>query len=425
MEWQPNDDRAARRATRVGDGGAHRARRLQAARPLMRRFGLTIPAVLAALVMFGAAPTMAQEAKPPDLAVGELDARAINETIDRAHARTPSRPPARAQLDAQVAQLQSLFAEPPGAAMAGQTSPPRLVEDPGAPAERSVAQAKALSTLPAEANDGAAAGDRRSVELARLIAGYEARLAALRERHRATIAELRAENARLAADKSAVFAELARQTRDFYASATRIIQQTGLDAEALLAEAGFANVGQGGPFLATDSLAAFDTDASGSRLSLGEVAALRRVMRSLPLAAPLKEYRITSRFGPRRDPFNGQKAMHEGVDLSAPFATEVFAPAPGRVTVAGIWGSYGLAIEIDHGAGLTTRFGHLSRIVVEEGQVVAFGERIGHVGSSGRSTGPHLHYEVRFTNRPKDPLDFIRAGDDVFQTADLADEGDG
>jgi murein DD-endopeptidase MepM/ murein hydrolase activator NlpD len=249
---------------------------------------------------------------------------------------------------------------------------------------------------------------------AALIEHYETQIETMAARHREAVFALEAENARLAADRSAVFAELKRQTQGYFVSAMRIITQTGLNADDLLASAGFGNAGLGGPFLTAHSAPDFETSAANVP-SLGELAALRRVMKSLPLAAPLKEYRITSRYGSRRDPFNGRRAMHAGIDLSAPYAAPIFATAPGTVVAAGRWGGYGLAIEIQHGAGITTRFGHLSRLLVKEGQQVAFGEKIGRVGSSGRSTGPHLHYEIRYESKTKDPLAFIRAGDDVFQ----------
>ncbi len=421
MAWRRNDDQTDRTAPAEANGQSGEGGRTPSVRPPTGYLGAALLVVLAVIASVAISRPMAQQAESP---TRYIDPRVLNETIDQARPAGEPHRVLRAELDRRLARMQSLFAESAGPTAAGERAPGAVADDPVALAERVVAEAKVLSSLLAQTTQGRGAATvpsgRRSAELARLIAEYEARLAAMEKEHRETIADLRAENTRLAADKSAVFAELQRQTRDFYASATRIIQQTGLDADALLAEAGFGNAGQGGPFLAAENLAAFETGGASARLSLGEVAALRRVMQSLPLAAPLKEYRITSRFGPRRDPFNGRKAIHEGVDLSAPFASDVFATAPGRVVAAGRWGGYGLAIEIDHGAGLTTRFGHLSSIRVKEGDTVAFGAHIGDVGSSGRSTGPHLHYEVRFTNRPKDPLAFIRAGDDVFQTGEVA-----
>lgn len=113
--------------------------------------------------------------------------------------------------------------------------------------------------------------------------------------------------------------------------------------------------------------------------------------------------RVSSRFGTRRDPLNGDVRMHAGIDLPKPFGSPVTAGAAGRVVFAGWAGGYGNMIEIDHGGGLSTRYGHLSSIEVVRSSFVAGGQRIGRVGSTGRSTGSHLHYEVRVNGRAVDP----------------------
>ena len=130
----------------------------------------------------------------------------------------------------------------------------------------------------------------------------------------------------------------------------------------------------------------------------------------IPLAPPLTPLRVASPFGPRPSPFTGLPSRHEGVDLSAPPGTPVRAAAAGRVRFAGRDGPFGLAVELDHGNGLTTRYAHLSRILVRPGTRVAAGRPIGLVGSTGRSTGPHLHYEVRLAGRALDPLPLLEAG---------------
>lgn len=130
----------------------------------------------------------------------------------------------------------------------------------------------------------------------------------------------------------------------------------------------------------------------------------------LPLAAPLDAIVVASPFGPRPSPFTGRPSRHEGVDLVAPPGSPVYAVAAGRVRRVGPDGAFGLSVEIDHGRGLVTRYAHLRRILVRAGAAVAAGEPIGQVGSSGRSTGPHLHYEVRVAGEPIDPLRLIEAG---------------
>ncbi|MGL4240307.1 MAG: M23 family metallopeptidase, partial [Beijerinckiaceae bacterium] len=122
------------------------------------------------------------------------------------------------------------------------------------------------------------------------------------------------------------------------------------------------------------------------------------------------EFDITSSFGTRSDPFTRSMAMHTGIDFRAPTGSPVRATASGKVVEAGWAGGYGNMVEIDHGNGLTSRYAHLSAITVTAGDTVAKGSTVGRVGSTGRSTGPHLHYETRIDGDPADPMRFIRAG---------------
>jgi len=116
---------------------------------------------------------------------------------------------------------------------------------------------------------------------------------------------------------------------------------------------------------------------------------------------------ITSPFGYRRDPFTGYRRFHEGLDISNRKGTPVIAPADGIVVFVGRKGGYGNIITISHGYGITTRYGHLSKILVKLGQQVQRGDIIGKIGNTGRSTGPHLHYEVRINHKPVNPINFI------------------
>ncbi len=117
---------------------------------------------------------------------------------------------------------------------------------------------------------------------------------------------------------------------------------------------------------------------------------------------------ITGSFGERVDPFNGEGAFHSGVDISSHYGQSVLAPADGIVTYADFYNGYGRMLQIDHGNGVTTRYGHLSGFAVANGQRVSEGQVIGYVGLSGRSTGPHLHYEVRIHDTPVNPHKFLR-----------------
>jgi murein DD-endopeptidase MepM/ murein hydrolase activator NlpD len=120
------------------------------------------------------------------------------------------------------------------------------------------------------------------------------------------------------------------------------------------------------------------------------------------------EGQITGSFGERIDPFNGEGAFHSGVDISASVGQAVIAPADGMVTFANFLGGYGRAVMIDHGHGISTRYGHLSSFAVTSGQYLHRGDTIGYVGLSGRSTGPHLHYEVRIHDTPVNPYKYLR-----------------
>jgi len=135
----------------------------------------------------------------------------------------------------------------------------------------------------------------------------------------------------------------------------------------------------------------------------------------LPLGRPVENMRISSTFGRRRDPFNRRQAVHQGIDYAGASHAPVRATGGGVVKYAGRNGRYGKLVEIDHGHGLTTRYAHLAEISVRSGQIVERGSEIGLVGSTGRSTGPHLHYEVRVRNQPRDPLKFIEVGTNVFK----------
>ena len=125
---------------------------------------------------------------------------------------------------------------------------------------------------------------------------------------------------------------------------------------------------------------------------------------TLPQHLPLASTALTSGFGYRRHPVLGTVRAHSGIDLAAPAGTPVFATSDGMVGTAGWPGGYGLLVELDHGAALQTRYGHLAQVNVVPGQSVRKGEIIGYVGSTGRSTGPHLHYEIRVDQRPINPL---------------------
>ncbi|WP_121118816.1 M23 family metallopeptidase [Croceibacterium ferulae] len=135
---------------------------------------------------------------------------------------------------------------------------------------------------------------------------------------------------------------------------------------------------------------------------------------AVPSRMPLDAARMSSNYGMRAHPVLGRRRQHNGVDLAAPTGTPVYAPADGLVSRADAWGSYGNYIALEHGGDLQTRFGHLSGFAVSAGERVSKGQLIGYVGSTGRSTGPHLHYEVRVAGEPVDPRPYmLDAGNDT------------
>lgn len=143
---------------------------------------------------------------------------------------------------------------------------------------------------------------------------------------------------------------------------------------------------------------------------------------SIPSRNPLDRDRMTSTFGMREHPILGGRRAHKGVDLAAPVGTPIYATADGKVSRASWFSGYGLFVSIEHGGELETRYGHMSRINVADGQMVHKGDVIGFVGSTGNSTGPHLHYEVRVAGEAVNPLGYMQTG---IASATSSNEGKG
>ncbi|WP_309092585.1 peptidoglycan DD-metalloendopeptidase family protein, partial [Phenylobacterium sp.] len=148
---------------------------------------------------------------------------------------------------------------------------------------------------------------------------------------------------------------------------------------------------------------------------LSEARALSDAAQTLPLAKPTAAGAQTSGYGVRFDPFTRRPALHSGLDFGGAHAAPIQATGPGIVSFTGVRSGYGNTVEIDHGRGLKTRYAHLSAIAVRPGQRVALGQRIGAMGSTGRSTGTHLHYEVWVNGRAQNPGRFLKAGQYVHQ----------
>jgi murein DD-endopeptidase MepM/ murein hydrolase activator NlpD len=189
----------------------------------------------------------------------------------------------------------------------------------------------------------------------------------------------------------------------------KLLASTGVNIDRMLQ--GLGNTpGEGGPYIALN-------DPRAAALDRQRLDDLKRLAKMLPLAAPLNQFTVGSPFGPRIDPINHRDSFHPGLDLDAPYMTTVFSTAPGTVMFTGNMDSYGRVVEIDHGHGIVTRYAHLHRILVAKGQKVALHTPIGELGSTGRSTGPHLHYEVHVDGVAVDPAKFMQAGKNVVQVS--------
>lgn len=193
------------------------------------------------------------------------------------------------------------------------------------------------------------------------------------------------------------------------------LSRLGLDPMRLFTESR-RMPGQGGPFIPFHENLDEDGSVASMIHKIQQWIGVKATLQRLPLAEPLHSvYEFNSGFGTRNDPLNNRTGIHEGIDLGAPMGTPVYATGDGVVAEAGVRSRYGLTVDIDHGNGLETRYAHLSRIKVQAGQKVTRSTIIGLLGNTGRSTGPHLHYEVRLNNIPRDPVKFISAGHDAAQ----------
>ncbi len=213
----------------------------------------------------------------------------------------------------------------------------------------------------------------------------------------------------LAGEISALYGFHTRNTRDVATGSTPVLANSSPDSSAGFNQQAYAN-----------SLDQFDQLRSAA-LS-GHFAMPRLSYHPLPFATNADQVlggasvpnlwpvagRISSSFGERMDPFNGEGAFHAGVDIAAPTGTPIYAPADGVVAKAGPASGYGHEVIIDHGGGISTVYGHLSSFAVVAGQLVKRGQIIGYVGDLGRSTGPHLHYEVLINNLPVNPHKYMR-----------------
>ena len=295
-------------------------------------------------------------------------------------------------------------------------------------ARATIAQTKAARTEPAGSAPTEADRARDVAQTLDLMAAALTETAKDRDAESARVLAEQAKTAAVAQQKlqlesrnAIIFGKLEDALTLSVEPLNKMFSSVGLNADDLIDAVKSGYSGQGGP-LAPISFSSMGLSNSPDeprinailqgldKLNISRIAAFK-----VPLAMPLQtRFRLTSGFGGRNDPINGAARMHEGQDLAGDYGSAIYATADGTVTYAGWEGGYGRLIKIRHIQGIETRYGHLSQIDVQVGQKISRGEKIGDMGNSGRSTGTHLHYEVRLSGKPVNPMTFIRAARDVF-----------
>ncbi len=217
-------------------------------------------------------------------------------------------------------------------------------------------------------------------------------------------------------------AELADAAQDVL---DRRLAQTSATLKKLGVAGRVAKGGMGGPMMpanGAEAQADLKADAQFRTLfqSWKKLDTLQQGAIAIPSVQPVQKLNFTSNFGIRSDPFRGTAAMHAGVDIPGPVGTPIYATADGIVDHAARQGGYGNLVEINHGKGIATRYGHLSKILVADGSRVTRGQLIALMGSTGRSTGPHLHYEVRIDGHAVNPIPFLTTADYLLAAQDRA-----
>lgn len=262
-----------------------------------------------------------------------------------------------------------------------------------------------VGDLPADAKAGETVSDS-SAEASKTVDKVSARMP-----EAAPLAQVEA--------RQLAFAErLTRLADRRSAVAAAALRKLGLNPERVLALLEDRSA-MGGPLVALRSPAdgSFDPRFRRLGLSLARMEALHRGLQGVPQVVPAASSHITSGFGYRADPFAGSPAFHAGLDFKGATGAPIYAAARGKVAFVGRHAAYGKSVEVDHGNGLRTRYAHMSEFRTRVGETVSAGQVIGAVGSTGRSTGPHLHFEVRLHGRPVNPRPFLEVAPNVVEKA--------
>lgn len=222
--------------------------------------------------------------------------------------------------------------------------------------------------------------------------------------------------ARIEARQESLAARLLAAVEARATKAETAVAELGLDPKSLVRK---ASLGQGGPFIPwrgrTGRAGALGKSFAALEGALFRMEVLERTLVAIPSGQPAHVLMLSSSYGYRRDPFTGQSAMHSGLDFPGPLGTPILAAAPGKVVFVGRRSGYGNVVEVDHGQGILTRYAHLSGFTTKVGAQVTAGQQIAKMGSTGRSTGSHLHFEVRLNGVAVNPRRFLEAKADVLE----------
>jgi murein DD-endopeptidase MepM/ murein hydrolase activator NlpD len=274
-------------------------------------------------------------------------------------------------------------------------------------------QNQALLARALEQNEALNADLQAAAQKLAAAVGERTRADQERDGLRGQVKDLEGRLAQVQTLHEAAVRQMADTTKKDIEAAEKLLAQVGISPNQVAKKPPRA---VGGPFIPArpgDNADPFGKSITALLTNLERRDNLNGVINSLPVGAPLASYTIGSNFGRRTDPFNGSAAFHQGIDLTAERKSPVHSPAAGTVVAATTDNRLGRLIEIDHGHNLVTRYGHLSASNVKAGQKVAKGDVLGFVGSTGRSTGPHLHYEVLVNGQPVDPMRFMKAAKHV------------
>ncbi|GHF27470.1 peptidase M23 [Kordiimonas sediminis] len=232
---------------------------------------------------------------------------------------------------------------------------------------------------------------------------------------------------KLALDQELLAEQLVRQVTLDRKHLDDLLLPAKISSDLLIARVGTDDAAVGGPYIPeSDPTPIFrDNDHLAFQSLIEESHNLDKLLTALysfPVVVPAEKYYVSSRFGRRKDPFKKTWARHSGLDMAGWPGTKILAAQAGKVVKAGAWGPYGNMVEIDHGNGFRTRYGHMRKVVVKRGQEMEAGQHIGDMGKSGRATSSHLHYEVWFDGKVIDPTPVLKAAETIRKIQGIEDE---